>query len=66
MTMLNLQQCRALGYCLWGVRRFCTRYQLDFKKLRDGSMPAYEFEATGQHHAIKLVEYAKKQEEESK
>lgn len=57
---LNLQHCRALGYCLWGVRRFCTRYELDFKKLAKGKMPAEEFTATGDGLALKLVAHAER------
>ncbi len=56
---LNLKYCRALKYCLFGVRRFCTRYGLDFKKLARGEMLVEEFEATGEAQALRVVELAR-------
>ena len=60
--MLNIQQCRALGYCAWGVRRFCKRYGLDFKLLISGTMPAESFAETGDALALRLVRYAEQQD----
>ena len=59
---LNINELRALGYCMWGVRRFCTRYQLDFKKLTRGEMPVEEFEATGDALALRAVAVARARE----
>lgn len=58
---LNLKYCRVLKYCLFGVKRFCTRYDLDFKKLVRGEMLVEEFEATGEAQALRVVELARSQ-----
>ena len=55
---LSCQQGRALGYCVTGMRRFCTRYELDFKLLVKGEMPAKDFADTGDALALRLVKYA--------
>lgn len=56
---LNISDCRQLNHCLHGVRRFCTRYELDFKKLLDGKMTIKEFEDTDQGMALEVVVVAK-------
>lgn len=43
----SVKYCRVLGYCLHGVKRWCTRYDIDFKKLVRGEMPVEELEAVG-------------------
>jgi len=56
---VSLKYCRVLKYCLHGVKRFCVRNDLDFKKLVKGEMPVEEFEATGEAQALKVVALAK-------
>ena len=43
----SIKHCRVLKYCLFGVKRWCTRYEIDFKKLVRGEMPVEELEAVG-------------------
>jgi len=43
----SIKHARVLKYCLFGVKRWCTRYEIDFKKLVRGEMPVEELEATG-------------------
>ena len=56
---LHIGELRGLGYCMHGVRRFCTRHELDFKKLVRGEMPIEEFEKTGDALALRAVKMAK-------
>lgn len=58
---VNVHHCRTLGYCVFAVRRFCTRYDLDFKKLCNGTMPVEEIEATGQAIALHVAAVARKE-----
>jgi len=43
----GIKHCRVLKYCLFGVKRWCTRYDIDFKKLARCEIPVEELEATG-------------------
>jgi hypothetical protein len=45
---VNFQHCRSLGLCLHGLRRFCTKHDLDFKDFRDGKMTISTLRATGE------------------
>lgn len=56
---LSLKYCRVLKYCMFGVRRFCIRYDLDFKKLSRGEMRVEEFEKTGDALGIRVAELAR-------
>lgn len=59
---LTVVHCRATRMCLHGVKRYCTRHGLDFKKIHAGTMPASEFD-TGDAQAQKIIEYAKTHQE---
>lgn len=56
---LHIGELRGLGYCMHGVRRFCTLHNLDFKKLVKGEMPIEEFIKTEDALALRAVKIAK-------
>ena len=57
---VSLKYCRVLRYCITGVKRFCVRNDLDFKKLSHVEMPVEEFEATGEAMALEVVKLARR------
>ncbi len=57
---VSLKYCRVLRYCIHGVKRFCVRYDLDFKKLAHGELPVEEFENTGEAMALQVAELARR------
>jgi len=54
---VSIADCRHFRYCVIGVRRFCARHDIDFKKLIAGTLPISEFERTGDAMALKVVGY---------
>ncbi len=56
---VSIADCRHFKYCITGVRKFCVRHNIDFKKLIAGTLPISEFERTGDAMALKVVEYVK-------
>ena len=55
----GIKHCRVLKYCLFGVKRWCTRYDIDFKKLVRGEMPVEELEAVGDAMGKKVAALAR-------
>lgn len=51
---------RSQGWCTAGIRAFARRYNLDFDAFCREGIPAEQLEATGDHFALKLVEYARR------
>lgn len=56
---VGLKHCRALGYCLFAVRRWCTRYDIDFKKLAHCELPVEVIEETGDALAKRVADLAR-------
>lgn len=54
--IITLSHCRSLGYCLHGVRRFCTRYDLDFKQFVKEGTPVSEVEHIDDHMLRMIIE----------
>jgi len=42
-------------FCMFGIRKFFTRHDLDLRKFLREGIEAKELEATGDHQAIELV-----------
>ena len=55
----GLKHARLLHFCLFGVRRWCTRYEVDFRKLARTEIPVEELEATGDAFGIKVAAKAR-------
>jgi len=54
---IHLRRC---GYCLSGVRRFCARHQLDFRRLVRHGLPIDEVRATGDAMANTVADEAER------
>jgi len=55
----GLKHARLLKFCLFGVRRWCTRYGVDFKKLARTEVPVEELENIGDAFGIKVAAKAR-------
>lgn len=52
---------QAMRYCNKGTREFFQRHGLDWSRFIKEGLPEEEFIATGDHMALKLVEFAREQ-----
>jgi len=57
----GLKHARLLKLCVFGVRRWCTRYEVDFKKLIRNEVPVEELEAIGDAFGIKVAAKAREE-----
>lgn len=48
------------GFCLRGVQAFAKRHGFDFQDFCRNGVEADALEATGDHFALKVVEYARR------
>lgn len=60
---VTLAELRALNYCASGIRAWCARYGLDFRKLVREGFTFEELEATGDHFGLAAVALARKRDE---
>lgn len=59
-VLVTFSHCRALGYCLDGVRLFCERHDLNYKDLNHKiGIPVEHFEATEDGLALRLAHYTR-------
>lgn len=65
MTICTLADAQVpeLDYCAKGLRAFCRRHGLDFRRFLDEGLPAEDFLKTGDSMAVALVEAAKRREQ---
>lgn len=54
--IIRLMDCKAIGYCARGTRRWFNRHGLDFNAFRKNGIPEEDLLATGDAMAIRLVE----------
>lgn len=57
-VMVTIRHARALGYCARGVRAWCARYGIDYRRLLADGVPADELIATGDELGRRVVEQA--------
>jgi len=48
-----------IGYCVKGIKEFCKKYNIDFKKMVKEGVDEEVLIATGDAMALKVVEQAK-------
>ena len=56
--IVTMQDCRELGYCAYGVRRFFKEHDLDFKDFLKNGIEEEKLAATEQGLALKAIEHA--------
>lgn len=56
---IQIADARTLGFCIYGIRRYCTRYGINFQDLVRGKVPVEVIEATGESQAIKVATMAR-------
>ena len=62
--LITTKHLRAVGYCLSGSRRFCTKHGIDWRRLVREGVPEEHLLRTGDAMAIKVVERAHGQEKQ--
>lgn len=63
MATVLIEDCRALGLCKPGVKKFLTRYAIDLRRFVKEGLPEEELLALDNALAIKVVEHARQREE---
>lgn len=56
---ISMVDARSLGFCIYGIRRYCKRYDINFKDLVRGKVPVEVIEATGESQAIRVATMAR-------
>lgn len=58
-AVLTIQDCRASGFCVKGVRKKCPEIGVDFKRLIKEGIPVPELEHIEDHHLQAALEKAR-------
>ena len=62
MTIITIKHTRAMGYCSEGVRSFCFKHQIDYRKFIKQGISEAELIRVNDAMSLKLIEYAKSKE----
>jgi hypothetical protein len=60
-ALVQVRHLRAAGYCTAGIRVFCDRHGLDFRRVMTHGIPVLEAEATGDALAVEVAARARRE-----
>ena len=63
MTKVYIKDLRALGYCVRGVKKFCSKHDIDFKSFLQEGIDGDVLKQTKDGMAIKAIEIAEERTE---
>lgn len=61
-TRVTIDDCRRAGHCAVGIRRWFEHYGLDFRAFLREGIDEETFLATGDAHAIRIVQLKRERE----
>lgn len=64
MTIITTKHTRDMGYCSSGVRNFCLKHQIDYRKFIKHGIDEADLIKINDAMSLKLIYYAKSKETE--